>query len=110
MSEQPLQVSRAVLGFRRGPRLRHGLAAASLIAAVVSLAPRWWAQAAVAGGQWVGRHWAVWVFALVAAAISAAMPLLVHGTLLLAAAAAGVGVVLWACWDDRPVSRSGSTP
>ncbi|MER5269089.1 pentapeptide repeat-containing protein [Actinosynnema sp. NPDC002837] len=115
MSEQPLQVSRAVLGFRRGPRPRQALAVASLIAAVVSLAPRWWAQAAVAVGQWVGRHWAVWVFVLVAAALSAgggrraamalgrrprtpAMPLLVHVTLLLASAAAvavGVGVLLW---------------
>lgn len=115
MSEQPLQVSRAVLGFRRGRRLRQGLAAAALIAAVVSLAPRWWARAAVVGGQWVGRHWAVCLFALVAVVLSAgggrkaamalgrrprtpAMPLVVHVALLLAlaaAVAAGVGVVLW---------------
>lgn len=88
---------------------------AALVAAVVSLAPRWWAQVVVAGGQWVGRHWPVWVFALVAVALSAgggrrgtmalsrrprtsAIPLLVHVALLLAVAAAvaaGVGLALW---------------
>ncbi|MFJ6672757.1 pentapeptide repeat-containing protein [Actinosynnema sp. NPDC091369] len=115
MNEQPLQVSRAVLGLRRRPRVRQGLAAAALIAAVVSLAPRWWAQVAAVGGQWVGRHWAVCLFGVVAVVLAAgggdraamalgrrprtpAMPLLVHVALLLALAAAvavGVGVALW---------------
>jgi hypothetical protein len=115
MSEEPLQVSRAVLGFGRGPRPRQALAAVALVAAVVSLAPRWWAQAVVTGGQWAGRHWPVWVFGLVAVALAAgggrrgamalsrrprtsAMPLLVHVALLLALAAAvavGAGLALW---------------
>ncbi|MFE9750413.1 pentapeptide repeat-containing protein [Saccharothrix saharensis] len=115
MSEEPLQVSRAVLGFDRGPRLRRALAAVALVAAVVSLAPRWWAQAVVSGGQWAGRHWPVWVFVLVAVALAAggrrrgamalprrprtsAMPLLVHVALLLALAAAVAAGVGWALW------------
>ncbi|ROP36661.1 pentapeptide repeat-containing protein [Saccharothrix texasensis] len=116
MSEQPQQVSRAVLGFPRGRRVRRALAAVALLAAVASLAPPWWWQAAVAAGRWAGRHWPVVVLVLVAGALSVggrrrpsavvlgrrprtpAMPLLVHVALLLglaAAVAAGVGVVLW---------------
>ncbi|WP_236594855.1 hypothetical protein [Saccharothrix sp. 6-C] len=116
MSEQPRQVSRVVLGFPRGRRVRRALAAMALLAAVAGLAPPWWWQAAVAAGRWAGRHWPVVVLVLVAGALSVggrrhpsvtmlgrrprtpAMPLLVHVALLLgsaAAIAAGAGVVLW---------------
>ncbi|MGX7826265.1 hypothetical protein ACTG9Q_14345 [Actinokineospora sp. 24-640] len=42
MREQPVQVSRAIRGFQRRPRVRQALAAGFLAAAVVSLVPRWW--------------------------------------------------------------------
>jgi hypothetical protein len=106
MSEQPLQVSRAVLGFPRRPRVRQGLAGVFLIAAVVSLAPQWWGHAAISAARWVGRFWLVAVLVLVAVALvagsrhrtvtmalgrrprSPAMPLIVHVILLLGLAAA----------------------
>ncbi|WP_461120926.1 pentapeptide repeat-containing protein [Saccharothrix stipae] len=116
MSEQPVQVSRAVLGFPRRPRVRQVVAAGLLIAAVVSLTPQWWWQATMAAGRWAGRSWPVVVLALAGVALLAggrrrttamalgrrprtpAMPLVAHVTLLLALAAAvavGLGVVLW---------------
>src|SRR5918998_5439262 len=115
VSEQPLQVSRAVLGFRRRRPVRQGLAAGFLIAAVVSLAPQWWGHAAVSAARWAGRFWLVVVLVLVAAALLAdsrrhkvtmavgrrprtsTMPLFVHVTLLLGVAvvvAVAVGVLL----------------
>ncbi|MGW4116222.1 pentapeptide repeat-containing protein [Actinosynnema sp. NPDC004786] len=116
MDEHPMQISRAVRGFRPGARGRKALAAGFLIAAAVGLAPERWWWAATEVARWTGRHWPAVTLAVAAAVLLAAgrghgprtalgrrprlpaVPLVVHVALVMAVTAAvavGVGVLLW---------------
>jgi Pentapeptide repeats (9 copies) len=126
-----LQVSQAVLGFSRRPPVRQVLAVLSLVAAVVSVAPAWWAHAVVSVARWPGRFWLVAVLASVALALlggsrrrnvmmavgrrsrTPAMPLPLHVALLLGVAAAvavAVGALLWRVLGKPVVGAASGQP
>ncbi|MGM1065724.1 pentapeptide repeat-containing protein [Saccharothrix sp. Mg75] len=126
-----LQVSRAVLGSPRASRVRRALTAVLLVAAVVSVAPGWWAGAVVSAARHVVRFWPTVVLALAAVASvvggrrrtvrmtlgrrprAPGIPLSVHVVLLLASAVAVTGVVgllLWGVLGGSPVGAPGQSP